>query len=84
MDNIIVAFLEKCPEFKPGGNRSVSEIGLRQLINSEQRCINQRGYFSLFFFFFQGVGMGEEDAFGELFSISSENREKNSVIPSAG
>lgn len=36
------------------------------------------------FFFFQGVGMGEEDAFGELFSISSENREKNSVIPSAG
>lgn len=61
-----------------------SEIGLRQLINSEQRCINQRGYFSNFFFFSEGVGMGEGKVFGELFSISSENREKNSAIPSAG
>lgn len=23
MDNIIVTFLEMCPEFKPGGNRCV-------------------------------------------------------------
>lgn len=43
-----------------------------------------RVFFKLFFFSSKGVGMGEGKVFGELFSISSENREKNSAIPSAG
>lgn len=52
-----------------------SEIGLRQLINSEQRCINQRGYFSNFFFSPKGWAWGRERSLENCF-LSVQKIEK--------